>query len=172
MKVSTRFGGAAAVVIAAVAAFGMTPASAGVPPIPDLSIKEPGGGFAGDGVYGGGIGQQGYAELGQGQMAEFKIRIQQDTLHVVPITVDGDSSSTHFKVRYFKGQQNITQAVKQGTYVTPPLTAGQQKTIRMEITAKDSVVTGIGFFVTADTPDAVADTVLAEVANCGACILK
>ncbi len=172
MKVSTKFGGAAAIVIAAVASFGVAPASAGVPPIADLSVKEPGGaGFVGDGVYGGGLGQEGFSYVCEDETETFKVRIQQDTTHVVPVTIDGDSSSTHFKVRYFKGTQNITQAVKQGTYSTPPLTVGQQKTIKVEVTAKDDVNTGIGFFVTGDTAAGVPDTVLVEVANPGPCAM-
>lgn len=172
MKKTTKFVAMSAAAFGIVAALSAGPASAGVPPIADLSVKEPGGvGFAGDGVYGGGLGQEGFAELCEDETGTFKIRIQQDTTHVVPVTVDGDGSSTHFRVRYFKGDENISKAVKQGTYATPPLTVGQQKTIKMEVTAKDAVNTGLGFFVTGDTATGVPDTVLVEVANPGPCLV-
>jgi hypothetical protein len=123
-------------------AAGASPAAAGAPVYPDLAIK-----------------------ADDEQQADFKVRVGNDGSNPGTLTISGSPSTASFKVRYFKGQQNITQAVKQGTYQLG-VGAGAHKTIRLEVTAKTGSNAGTGILVEASNPAAPTDVVLAEVSTC------
>jgi hypothetical protein len=147
-------------------AAGASPAAAGAPVYPDLAIKAEGGAFSGEDVRGGAVGQQAIVEgLHDEQQADFKVRVGNDGSNPGTLTISGSPSTASFKVRYFKGQQNITQAVKQGTYQLG-VGAGAHKTIRLEVTAKTGSAAGTGIIVEASNPAAPTDVVLAEVSTC------
>ncbi len=81
----------------------------------------------------------------KGETKSFRLRTENPMGSQITASLEGDPGN-HTKVKWFKGQQNITPPVKEGDYEFQ-LDAGATETFRMKVTAenkKPNCVTSTG----------------------------
>ncbi len=110
-------------IVAAAAVALAAPAQAGDPV--DTTVAKPGGEFDGN-VTG---------NIPKGKTKSFRLRTENPVGSQITATLEGDPGN-HTKVKWFKGQQNITPQVKEGDYEFQ-LEAGATETFRMKVTAEN-----------------------------------
>ena len=94
----------------------------------------------------------------------FLVGIENDGLGAGTITVAGCAKVAKFKVRYFAGEENVSAAVKAGTYVIDAPAPGASTELTLEMTPKKSAEPkSRGVCVTTAADDGAIDAVAASV---------
>jgi hypothetical protein len=90
--------------------------------------------------------------------------MQSDGLVTDTLTVVGTGAATGFTVTYFRGAQNVTAQVKNGTYSIPNLGPGEAATLKMVVKlSQNSANTGSFLIKGKSQPGTTADVVKATV---------
>jgi hypothetical protein len=93
------------------------------------------------------------------------VRFQDDGIEADTFTIRGAGNTGSFRVRYFRGSQDVSAAVKAGTYTTPELQPGRYAPLRVEILVKRIAAAGaeqrIRVTATSVAEHGRADTVVA-----------
>jgi hypothetical protein len=93
------------------------------------------------------------------------VRFQDDGTDPDRFTVRGSRNSGAFQVRYFRGGQDVSAAVKAGTYTTPQVGPGGYHALRVEMTVKRAAAPGaqqrVRVTATSTADASRADTVVA-----------
>ena len=95
----------------------------------------------------------------------FFVRVQNDGLEPERLRVQGTGGSSRFSVTYRVGSQNVSAAVKDGSYRTPVLEANATATLRVVVQALAGAPSGIerrvDITVRSDAVPTIADRVAA-----------
>lgn len=153
---SSRRGITVAVLTLALALVGISPVAAATPNYrPDGQILQPCDPYLTD-CRPEWLGKNIYNTTGVGQLAEhydqqgvlydgpvlFRIRIQNDGARSDRFRVSTIGSTSGYRVKFFKGTNNITAAVEAGTYKTPRLAPGAIYRIRARVVLLSDAVHG------------------------------
>jgi hypothetical protein len=102
----------------------------------DAKVRRGNGPFVGDTtVNPTGTGQSISATLPDGATTNFTVRIDGESNAQHRIRVRGTAGSTAFRVRYFSGTTNVTAAVTGTGYMTPFVSPGLSRDLRVEVRA-------------------------------------
>lgn len=112
-------------------------------PRPDALIRVgTSGSFVGNNVYNTGAGQTVSSTVGRGGSRTFEIRFANDGTTAGAFRIVGASSNSQFKITYFAGANDITNAVVSGIYTTGNLAPGARTSITVVVKAKAGTPAG------------------------------
>jgi hypothetical protein len=103
-------------------------------PRPDGLIRKDGGPWRGGGVYGSASDQAIRLLAGRGQTVSSQWLVQNDGERTERFRLDGAAGNPRWKLRYFRGGKDVTQAVSKGTYRTEALAPGRRVSLRVTVT--------------------------------------
>lgn len=93
----------------------------------------------GDGLYNwDSLGQTRVHTVGAGGTARFQVRLENDGTEDDDLVLQGSRHTTNFWIRYFVDDEEISAAVRNGTYRFAAVGPGGFRSVRIEVTAKGS----------------------------------
>ncbi len=102
---------------------------------PDNIVKVPGKPWKGNDVYGGWKKQKAVVKLLPKKRTKVaRVRIQNDSTVPAAFQVRGDKRNRSFKVRYVVKGDNVSKAVRKGTWRTPVLEPGERVVLKVRLT--------------------------------------
>jgi hypothetical protein len=97
----------------------------------------------------------------------FVVRVENDGTGEDDIGIAGTRNQTHFDIRYFVGEQNVSAQVRNHSFRFRDVGAGQRRSLTVEVTAKATAPVGrrvtVGVVATSLTQDTLVDRVRAIV---------